>query len=203
MFWWTSSPFAYLGFPSTSLLFHAVNDPRTDVFRTRCGAVVLMKCFMGCGVTRWRTSQKNPMTFKVWQKVERSAFMFVLMVLVSVFHPSTTSISWVCGAIKGIPVRFIERLHVLNRCSALYRWRNVWESISDLVPFLWILLPLKVWNAWTCLVSMEVRCTPFTFLKAPSFVLEVSFNRLYASKVTKHFHFLIIYTSALFSQCLK
>lgn len=113
------------------------------------------------GVARWRASQKNPMTFKVWQKVERLAFMFVLMVLVSVFHPSTTSISRVCGAIKGIPGRFIERLHVLNRCSALYRWRNVWGSISDLVLFLWIWLPLKV--DW-CLVNMKSKSTPFTFL---------------------------------------
>lgn len=45
VFCWTSSLFAYLRFLSTLLLFHAVNDPRTDVFR--CG-VVLMKCFMGC-----------------------------------------------------------------------------------------------------------------------------------------------------------
>lgn len=115
------------------------------------------------GVARWRGSQKNPMTFKVWQEVERLAFMFVLMVLVSVFHPSMPSISRVCGGFKGIPGRFIERLHVLNRC-----W-NVGGSISDLVLFLWILLNLKVHRVekhmdW-CLVNMKPKLTPITMIK--------------------------------------
>lgn len=144
-----------------------VNDPRTDMFG-RSADEVFYGTLRRYGAAHWRASQKNPMTFKVWQEVERLAFMFVLMVLVSVFHPSMTSISWVCRAIKGIPGRFIERLHVLNRCWALYRCRNVGGSISDLVMFLWILLPLKVHRVekhmdW-CLVNMKPKLTPITLL---------------------------------------
>ncbi len=144
----------------------------------------------GYSVARWRGSQKTPMTFKVWQEVERLAFMFVLMVLVCVFHPSTTSISRVCGALKGIPGRFIERLHVLNRCWALYRCRNVGGSISDLVLFLWILLPLKVHRIekhmdWY-LVNMKPKLTPITFLKHVSGVSCCVMNRcmLFQSRKT-------------------